>query len=279
MSSQTTGSIGFYEFLAWLEENKKNLVLAAAGLVVLGSGIAVYRWNKAQTELAASDALLALRLPLNAPEKTPPPEAAKFLKVASDFPGTTTAQRAVLLAAGALFGEGKYQEARAQFENYLLRFGDHALAPTALYGKAAALEAEGKSGEALRAYQDVIARYPKAWLIAETRLAIARIYEATKQPQLALQMYDEITRTNLMTATSGEAMTRRERLLSSHPELVKTPPPPAATTNAPPPVMPSAATNAGTNSSALSATNSTSAPATNPPAAGTNAIKSDPSPK
>lgn len=263
MSSELTGSTVFYELLAWLEENKKRLIVAAAGMAVAGSGLAIYRWNKAQTELAASEALLALRLPLNAPEKTPPPEASSFLKVASGYPSTTAAQRAFLLAAGSLFVEGKYSEARSQFETFLQRFESHPLAAVALYGKAASLESEGKADDAMRAYQDVLARYPKAWLLADTRMALARIYEAKKQPQLALQMYEEITQTNLMSSVSGEAMTRKERLLAKNPELAKTIAPVA-----PAPSLQS--TNAGTNATAVSSPNAaatpSAAPANPPPA-------------
>ncbi|MBI2947921.1 MAG: tetratricopeptide repeat protein [Verrucomicrobia bacterium] len=267
------GSVGFYEFLAWLEENKKRLIIAAAGLVVVGSGIAIYRWNKAQTELAASQALLALRLPLNASENTPPPDASSFLKIAQAHPSTTAAQRALLLAAGTLFAEGKYAEARAQFEDFLQHFGNHPLAPSALYGKAAALESEGKSDEALRVYQEVLTRYPGAWLLADTRLAIARIHEAKKQPQLALQMYEEITRTNLMSSVSGEAMARKERLLEKHPELAKTTALTAPATNQlpiPSPMPSLQSTNAGTNAAVAPTTNAApaaNAPPANPPAA------------
>jgi tetratricopeptide (TPR) repeat protein len=261
MSSEMTGSVGFYDLLAWLEENKKRLIVAAAGLVVVGSGIAVYRYNKAQTELAASQALLALRLPLNAPENTPPPDASSFLKIAQAHPTTTAAQRALLLAAGTLFAEGKYSEARAQFEDFLQRFGNHPLAPAALYGKAASLESDGKTDDALRAYQDVLSRYPQAWLLADTRLAIARIQEAKQQPQLALQMYEEITRTNLMSSVSGEAMTRKARLLEKHPELAKAIAPATNQVSTPLPLPTPQGTNTATNASSASATNA--APAAN----------------
>ncbi|MBI4661644.1 MAG: tetratricopeptide repeat protein [Verrucomicrobia bacterium] len=222
MSSQLTDSTSFYEFWAWLEQNKKRLIYVAVALVVVGSIIAVYRWNKAQTELAASDALLQLRPPLGSQDKTSVPEAASYLKVANSFPSTTAAQRALLLAAGALFNEGKYQEARGQFESFLQRYEAHPLAVTAAYGKAASLEAEGRQEEALRAYQDVVTRHSRAALLDDAKLALARLYEAAKQPQLALQMYEEITRTNLMSARSTEAMRRKDNLIARHPELAKT---------------------------------------------------------
>ena len=71
-------STGFFELLAWLEENKKRVLLAAAGLVIVGSGVAIYRWKVAQVELAASNALLELRTPMNSREKPEPPAAASY---------------------------------------------------------------------------------------------------------------------------------------------------------------------------------------------------------
>lgn len=263
-------SPGLFELLAWVEENKKRLIIGAVTLAVVGSGIAIYRWKQDQTELAASDALLELRLPLNAPPNAKPPAADQFQKVASTFPGTTAAQRALLLAAGALFTEGKYDEAKAQFENFLQRYGDNPFAASAAYGKAASLDAQGKSDEALRAYQDVLARYPKAPMIDEARLAMARLYESKQQPQLALQTYEEMTRTNLMSSKSTEALTRKESLLAKHPELAKTSAPLATPTIG----LPTPSTNASHSATSV-VTNSASSSATNAPAAaGTNASSS-----
>jgi len=121
-------------------------------------------------------------------------------------------------------------------------------------------------------------------LLDEARLAIARIYEFKKQPQLALQSYEEITRTNLMSAVSAEANTRKEQLLAKHPELAKTNAPGRSVTGlvpTPAPLAPSADTNAGNASVLAAVTNSTPVETTNAavPAPVTGGATNAPSPK
>src|ERR1043166_2940904 len=45
-----------------------------------------------------------------------PDSAAGYLKVAADYPKSSAAARAVLLAGGSLFAQGKFAEAQGQFE-------------------------------------------------------------------------------------------------------------------------------------------------------------------
>jgi outer membrane protein assembly factor BamD (BamD/ComL family) len=222
MNPETTQSTGFYEVLAWLEQNKKNVLVGFSAVVIIGCAIAGYRWKSHQTELSASEALLQLRASLNPTDKTASPEASAYLKVASDYPSTDAAERASLLAAGALFNEGKYAEAVAQFDKFLQKHGSHALAATAAFGRAASIEGQGKLDEALSAYQSVLSQYPKSATVNATKLAIARIYEVKNQPQQALSVYDELARPNAATSGSSEAMRRKEFLLAKFPDLAKT---------------------------------------------------------
>jgi len=48
MSSETTQSVGIYEFLAWLETNKRPLIIATVAVVVLVSAVSIYRWKAAR---------------------------------------------------------------------------------------------------------------------------------------------------------------------------------------------------------------------------------------
>ena len=125
-------------------------------------------------------------------------------------------------------------------------------------------EAQGKRDEALAAYQNLSVRYPGSSVLDEAKLATARINEAKNQPDLALRIYDELTRPESMSQVSSDAMTRKQELLAKHPELAKTNAPPVlASTSIP--VLPttnavvSAATNATnvTNAAASVVTNAT----------------------
>jgi TolA-binding protein len=236
MTSQETGSTGWYDFQAWLEVNKKPLAVAVAVLLALLAVWYVNRWRGEQAELAANHALLQLRPPAGAPAGTPAAPPAAFLDLASRYSGTSAGERALLLGAGALFAEGQYAEAEAQFSRFLSQFSGSPMASQAAFGVAASLEAQGKADQALAAYQNVITRYPRAVEVEEARMSTARLYEAQNQPQQALRVYDELIRGQAQTAgtpRATEVSVRRQQLLARHPELA----PPAAavseTTSAP----------------------------------------------
>jgi predicted negative regulator of RcsB-dependent stress response len=268
MNSDSTEGARFYEALAWLEVNKKRVAIGLVVLLVIGFGAYVWSYMAEQKEVEASSALLALRPPVNAPTNQPPVSSAEFLKVAQAHAGTAAADRAILLAAGALFAEGKYAEAQTQFERLAKEHAGSPWAPEAAYGIAASLESQGKRDDALTAYQRVITTYQNEPVATQARLALARIYETKNQPDLALKQYDDLTHASSggMNMTQQEAMMRRERLLKKFPNLVK----PA--TNAP------AITTGATNGSVTMTTPKTSgtnlpltiarpaSPATNQPA-------------
>lgn len=250
MSSEATPSTGIYELLAWLETNKKTLIIAFLVAVVLGFGIAIYRYSAERKELAASDALLKLKTPLDATESSPPPAGSAYIKVAEEFPGTPAAERAQLLAGTAFFSNNQYAEAQDQFNKFLRQYPQSSFAATAAYGIAAALEAQGKQDEALAAYQNLSVRYPNATVLDDAKLATARIFEAKNQPQQAFRVYEEFLKPGAVSSASTEARSRRQALLVQHPEFAQTNAPAAAMT------VPAAVT----------LTNAVSAPATNAPA-------------
>src|SRR5258708_26909068 len=58
MSSEATQTVSIYYVLAWLETNKKSLIIAFVVAVAVGFGSAGYRYSEDQKEFAASDAFL-----------------------------------------------------------------------------------------------------------------------------------------------------------------------------------------------------------------------------
>ena len=102
MSSDVThASSSWYDFLGWLETNKRGLLWVAVGLIGASFLIAAYRWKASQTELAASEALLQLR-PSGGPagKQENVATATDYLKVVHDYPNTAAAERASIRAAG-----------------------------------------------------------------------------------------------------------------------------------------------------------------------------------
>jgi predicted negative regulator of RcsB-dependent stress response len=229
MSSEATQTVTAYEVLAWLEANKKALAVGFIAAVVIGFGVAAYRWKTEQKELAASDALLKLKPALGGSETAVPQDPSSYLRIAEQFPGTSTADRALLLAGSAYFENGKYAEAQAQFSKFLRDCPQSPFAATAAYGVAASLEAQGKKDEALAGYQNLSVRYPGASVLDDAKLGAARVYEGKKQFDSALRIYEELAKPAAgMGSATSLANDRRQALLAAHPELAKTNAPAAA---------------------------------------------------
>src|SRR5436309_11547784 len=117
---ESPGGPDLYDFLGWVEMNKKRLIIGAAVLTVIGFGIWIYNWSIDQRESSANEALMALRPPMTSTNPTPV-SASAYLKVVNDYPNTSAAERAEILAAGALFNENNYAEAESQFRKYLTK--------------------------------------------------------------------------------------------------------------------------------------------------------------
>jgi len=228
------------ELLAWVEVNKKMVLIGAAVVAVAIAAYSIYQWHRNEAEAEAAAALYKIQTSASKTEK--PPGAQAFIQVATTHPGTSAGALSLLLGAEGLFRENQFPEAKTQFENFLRTYPDHPLAPTAAFGIAACLDAINKTNETLTAYQDVVSRYPGSAVGPQAKLGLARLYETTGDLAQALRTYDELARPTASSAWGAEASARREQLLAHHPELAKT--------NPPAPVFPSALSNA---------------PATNPP--------------
>jgi predicted negative regulator of RcsB-dependent stress response len=228
MSSPATESTRLIEFLAWVDVNKKKLLIGAGVVGIAIAAYAIHQSRRDQTEAEANAALLKLDTPGSGPETAPGPTAQAFLQVVTKYPGTQAGLRALLLGAAALFREDKYDDARRQFESFLREYADNPLAPMAALGVAACLDAMNKTNEALAAYQNVTSRYSGSVVAPQAKLGMARIYEARNEFDQALKIYDEVARPTTPAAWNAEAAILRERLLFQHPELVRTNAPAAA---------------------------------------------------
>jgi TolA-binding protein len=235
MSSQATGSTRWIEFLAWIEVNKKKVLIGTAIVAVGIAAYSIYQWYRNQAEAEAIAALHKILTPASQTERPGGPSAQAFLQVATAHPGTSAGAQALLFGTEALFRENKFAEAKAQFENFLRTYPDHPLAATAAFGIAACLDAMDKTSEALTAYQDVVSRYAGSVVASQAKLGLARLYETKGDLAQALRIYDELARPTASSAWGAEASARREQLLAHHPEVART--------NPPAPVFPSALSN------------------------------------
>jgi len=242
MSSQATGSTRLIEFLAWVEVNKKKLMIGAAAVAVAIAAYSIYQWHRNEAEAEATAALYKIQTPASQTERPGGPGAQAFLQIATTHPGTSAGAQALLFGAEGLFRENKFAEAKQEFENFLRTYADHPVAPTAALGIAACLDAIDKTNEALAAYQDLVSRYAGSVVASQAKLGLARLYETKGDLAQALRIYEELARPTASSAWVAEASARREQLIAHHPELARTTPPapvfPSALSNAPPTNLP-----------------------------------------
>jgi predicted negative regulator of RcsB-dependent stress response len=214
MSEETPGSSLQLDLLAWFEMNKKAVIGGLGLIVVAVAGVIIWKGSRAAAIENASDALLVAQITRTDKNAV---GADKLDAIANAHAGTPTAAQAGLLAAKELFVAGKYVEARNHFER-VADSGGADLQVVAQLGVAACFDAENNLPEALKAYEVVITLPANEAVLAQARLAKARVFEALNQPKEALALYNEVAKSGGSTLAS-DATIRRAQLLQKHPEF------------------------------------------------------------
>ncbi len=212
---------------AWFEANKKPVLWGVGAVIVVALVVSFLIYRQDQRETAASEALSNVAIP-QSPGISAATVAENYLKVAAEYPTSKAGARALLMAAGLLFTEGKYAEARNQFERFRREHADSQFVGEAMLGVAACLDAQGQAREAMRAYKELIDRRPGDYVLPQARFALARLHEAQKEPEQARNLYEEVERMDPMGALGSEAGMRLEELKEKFPQL-SIPAAPAAT--------------------------------------------------
>lgn len=227
MMSEGTESNRTLEFLAWLEVNKKALVIGLVTAVVIGSALATVRWMGREKQRRASSALLELQFRNATNPSAPEPSASDYQNLVAQHAGTLAAARAQLLAAEVLFRDASFEEARQAFQVAEELLKDESLKAVAAYGVAASLDALGRVEEAQGAYERVVLEHATAAVAGQARLALAGLQEQRGELAQALRSYSELT--NVIGSPWGDQARDRHRdLLVRHPELAPPAPAPAA---------------------------------------------------
>jgi TolA-binding protein len=204
---------------AWFEANKKQTILGAAILLVVGVIVAFFLYRQNEQELAASEALSNVALPQLTGASGRAETAEAYLKVAATYPKSTAAARALLLAAGSWFAEGKYLEAKVQFDRFAREHRDSPFMGQALLGVAACQDAQGKTNEAMAAYKNLIDHHPGENVVPQARFALGCLYEAQNDPEKARNQFEEVARENPYGSLGSEAGMRLEELKMKYPKL------------------------------------------------------------
>ena len=207
--------------MAWIEVNKKRLMIGGAVAIVLIVVASLFVQQQARKEITASEALSDIRVPYTPGAPAAPETANALLKMAQAHQGTRAAARALLISGSILFSERNYDEAQKRYNLLLQDYPGNPWAADATFGIAVSLEAQGKSAEALAKYEDVRKRFASSTVINDTKLAIARLYEASNKAEDAFKLYEEVATAGANTTLGTEAKFRQEELLRLRPELAR----------------------------------------------------------
>jgi TolA-binding protein len=232
MSSEVDFTEKQLDLLAWLEKNRNKLLGGLGAAIVIGVAVAAAQNSARKAEIAAANDLAALGAQLDDEGERMEPKAAEYLAVRDEHPGSGAAERALILAAGALFAEGDFDGATTRFNEYLASYPEGIHIPTARLGKAACADAKGEAEQALAEYKTVAESFPNDPVAEQAKLARAHLLESTGKPDEALRIYDQMIASVTGGAFTSDAHQKRAKLLELHPELEP------KETNAPPAFAP-----------------------------------------
>ncbi|MBE2203147.1 MAG: tetratricopeptide repeat protein [Chthoniobacterales bacterium] len=194
------------DVLLFWHTHKKNILLGAFAVLVIGGGSLAWFVQSTLTSQAAVTALA------NASE-VPALEA-----VISNYGGTMPGADALLLVAAARQKEGKYEESTAAFQSFLKSHPTHPLAGGALLGVGQNQDAAGKAAEAMATYQQVVEKYPKSYAAPFAGYAHAEILlrdfkrdEAKVVLNSLISQFPDSTVTRLAAAQLARIATRNSK--------------------------------------------------------------------
>jgi TolA-binding protein len=233
MESDIAQTVSLYKLWGWFDRNKKQVIWGSVIVVAVGLITWFVVVHQAEKEVSAGEAVSSVALALAQAQPgtaTRPETAAAYLKVADQYPNSLAGARALLLGAGNLFAEGKYDEARTQFQKLTREHRDSPFMGEALLGIAACLDAQNKTADATAAYKELIDHHPAEALIPQAKFALASLYERQNTEAAAAQartLYVDVERSDPYGSLGPEAGMRVEELQLKYPSLAPKPQPAA----------------------------------------------------
>jgi TolA-binding protein len=195
-----------YLFKLWPKIEANWIRIAwGGGIIVVAAGLIwFYSWQRDQKEITAGKALTQLMtsIPRNA---TTSQQADLYLKIATDYQGTSAGQRALLQGAAMLFAAGRYADAQIQFQKVLNGYPGSFFAAQADLGVATSLDAQGKTDAAVVVYQRIINSYSDVMAANSAKFALAQIDEHQGKLTDAMNLYGDIMHAMPNSSLSSEA--------------------------------------------------------------------------
>jgi predicted negative regulator of RcsB-dependent stress response len=216
MESDITKSASLYTAWAWFEKNKRQVILGTIGAIIIGLIVYFIVWQRQEKQADASRALTrAFAANVTGGQSE---SADTYLKISGEYANTKAAGQARLLAATALFSEGKYDQSLAEFQRFAREQSGSPYAPQAMLGIASSLEAQGKTDQALETYANLVERHPNSPVAPQAKYSLARLRDAKGDFERALPLYEDVGR-DQFSSIGAEAGMRAEEIKRNHPEL------------------------------------------------------------
>jgi TolA-binding protein len=200
------------DFWEWLVENRRQVILAifiAVGVVLI---VYIKRQNTQLAEEAAGEDVLAVIDSRFSKEEVDPKSSVseRFAKVVVNHPDTAGASNAKFLQASALFDEGKFEKADAEFAVYISENPLSPLRTAAALGQAACKVSLNDPG-AEAAYEAIRNQYADTSEAVQATLALGRMAMAAKDVSKARELFTEVStnRVSQIWASSASDLLRQ----------------------------------------------------------------------
>jgi tetratricopeptide (TPR) repeat protein len=229
---------------AWFEVNKKQAGIGAGVVVAVGIIIWLIAYHRDEKEISAAEAVAAVTMTPTVTGAPRPDAAEAYLRLSEEYSGTSAGARALLLAGGTYFTDGKYDQALKTFQRFTREHRDSPWMGDALLGTATCQEVLGKTNEASAIYQDIKDHHSADVVAAQAKFALARIYEEQNKLEMAKPLYEDLARSDPYSSIGSEAGIRLEELMArGATAAVQVPAPSVVATPASAPTPASASTN------------------------------------
>lgn len=173
------------------------LFVAGFAIAIVGLGAWMgYEWYQSQREREAGAALMKAYAEIRKHEAAKEREEAaikQFRSVWEQHRGTRTGGEALVRLGNRFYENGKYDEAREAFANYLQEYSRGPLRMMAGIGRAYAEEAKGDLAAAERTLEAAVDTGKEDPLLGEAQIALARVYEGMKKTEAAMKVYGQVS--------------------------------------------------------------------------------------
>lgn len=204
-------------FVIRIVREQRTILLAVLAVVgVLAAGGAAYWWYQSRQEAAASIALVEAQAALRGDKPGAPgnPEEAmrRFQTIGQQYRGTESAEESLIRLGNMQFDNGKLDEAKTTFGEYLTSYPRGRFVILAGLGKAYVEEAKGDLQAAAQTLSDVLNRRGDSALAGEAYSALARVYEGLKKTDEATRVYNQIVERYPQSSWAQNALDRMSAL-------------------------------------------------------------------